>query len=74
MKTVPVRDTQQTKQCVYNISRDCGTCYIGKTSRTLEVSIKEHKYNINQILLKKYKLVQHAGQGHKICWKEAKVL
>jgi hypothetical protein len=41
MKTGLVRDAQQTKQCVYNISRDCGRCYISETSRPLEVLIKE---------------------------------
>jgi hypothetical protein len=75
MKTGPVRDGQQPKQCVYNISFDCGRCYIGETNRTLEVHIKEHKYNLTQSLLEKSKLAQHAyGQGHKICWNEAKVL
>jgi hypothetical protein len=39
IKTGPVRDAQQTKQCVYNIPCDCGRCYIGKTSRPLEVHI-----------------------------------
>jgi hypothetical protein len=46
MKTEPVTDAQQMKQCVYNIPRDCGKCYIGETSRPSEVHIKEHKYNL----------------------------
>jgi hypothetical protein len=37
MKTGPVRDAQQTKQCVYSILCDCGRCYVGETSRPLEV-------------------------------------
>jgi hypothetical protein len=41
----------------------------------LEVCIKEHKYNLTQGLLDKSKLAQHAyEEGHKICWKDAKVL
>jgi hypothetical protein len=72
MKTGPVRDAQQKKQCVYSIPRDCGRCYIGETSRPLEVCIKEHK---TQSLLETSKLAQHVyEEGHKICWKEAKVL
>jgi predicted GIY-YIG superfamily endonuclease len=75
MKTGPVRDIQQTKQCVYSIPCDCGRCYIGETSRPLEVRIKEHNYNLTQGLLEKSKLAQHAyEEGHRICWKEAKVL
>jgi hypothetical protein len=75
VKTRPVRDAQQTKQCVYNIPFDCGWCYIGDTSRPLEVRIKQHKYNLTQGLLEKSKLAQPAyEEGHKICWKEAKVL
>jgi hypothetical protein len=48
---------------------------IGETSRPLEVNIKEHKYNLTQGLLEKSKVAQHAyKEGHKICWKEVKVL
>jgi hypothetical protein len=71
----PVRDAQQTKQCVYSIPCDCGRCYIGATSRPLQVRIKEHNNNLTQGLLEKSELSQHAYEaGHKICWKEAKVL
>jgi hypothetical protein len=74
-ETGPVRDAQQTKQCVYSIPRDCGRCYTGETSRRLEARIKEHKYNLTQGLVEKSKLPQHAcEEGHKICWKEEKVL
>jgi hypothetical protein len=75
MKTGPARETQQTKQCVYNIPCDCGRCYIDETSRFLEVRIKEHKHNLIQGLLENSKLVQHGYQrGHKICRKEVKLL
>jgi hypothetical protein len=75
MKTRPVRDAQETMQCVYSIPFDCGRCYIGEISRPLEVRIKEHIYNLTQRLLEKSKLAQHAyEEGHKICWNEAKVL
>jgi hypothetical protein len=40
MKTGPVRDAQQMKQCVYNIPPDCGRCYIGETGRLLEACIR----------------------------------
>jgi hypothetical protein len=56
MKTGPVRDAQQMKQCVYNIPYDCGRCYIGETSRILEVLFKEHKYILTQGLLEKSEL------------------
>jgi predicted GIY-YIG superfamily endonuclease len=56
MKTGPVRDAQQTKQCMYSIPCDCSRCYIGETSRPLEVRVKEHKYNLTQRLLEKSKL------------------
>jgi hypothetical protein len=67
--------SQQTKQCVYNIPCDCGGCYIGETSRPLQVCIKDHKYNLTQSLIEKSKLVQLASEkGNKLCWKEANVL
>jgi hypothetical protein len=70
------------EQCVYKIPCDCGRCYISETSRPLEIRIEENKYNIEeqkykltQGLLEKSKLAQHVYQeGHKICWKEVKVL
>jgi hypothetical protein len=60
MKTGPVRDGQQPKQCVYNIPCDGGRCYVGETTRPLELCIKEHKYNLTQGLLEKSKLTQYA--------------
>jgi hypothetical protein len=75
MKPGPVRDAQQMEQCVYNVPRDCGRRYIGKSSRPSEVGSKEHKHNLTQRLLRKSKLVQHGyEEGHRLCWKEAKVL
>jgi hypothetical protein len=78
MKTGPVRDAQQTKQCVCvcvclcNIPYGCGRCYIGETSRSLEVRIKKYKYNLTQDFHEKSKLAQHAyEEGHEICWNEA---
>jgi hypothetical protein len=58
MKTGPVRDVQQMKQCVYSIPCGCGRCHIGETGRPLEVHIKEHKYNLTQGLLEKSKLAR----------------
>jgi hypothetical protein len=70
-----VRGAQQMKQCVYNISCDCGRCYISETTRPLEFHIKEHKYNLTQGLHEKSKLAEHVyEEGQKIGWNEAKVL
>jgi hypothetical protein len=75
MKTGPVKDAQQIKQCAYSIPCDCGRCYIGETSRPLEVLIREHKYHLTQSFLEKSKLAQHTYKaGRKICCNEAKVL
>jgi hypothetical protein len=72
MKTGPVRNAQQ---CMYNIPRDGGRCYIGETSRPSEVRMKEHEYNLTQSLLEKSKLAQHDyEEGHKIRWNESEVL
>jgi hypothetical protein len=44
-------------------------------SRPSDVHMKEYKYNLTQDQLEKSKLVHHAyREGHKICWKETKVL
>jgi hypothetical protein len=47
IKTGPLRDAQQMKQCVYNIPCHCDRCYSGKTSRPLDVCIKEYKHNLS---------------------------
>jgi hypothetical protein len=41
-ETGPVRDAQQTKQCVCNIPCDCD-----QISKPLDVHVKEHKYNMS---------------------------
>jgi hypothetical protein len=56
---------------MYNIPCDCGTCYIDKTSRPLELHIKNGKYNLTQGLLEKSKLAQYAyEEGHKYVGKK----
>lgn len=45
MKRNELRDKPQ---CMYRISCKCGREYIGETSRTLGVGIKEHIFNIRQ--------------------------
>jgi predicted GIY-YIG superfamily endonuclease len=59
----------------HSIPCDCGKYYVGETSRSLEVRLKEHRYNLTHGLFEKSKLVQHVyEEGHRICWNEAKVL
>jgi hypothetical protein len=75
VKPGPVRDAKQTKQWVYNIPCEFGRCNVSETRRSLEICIKDHKYNLKEGLLEESKLGQHAyEEGHKICWNEAKVL
>jgi hypothetical protein len=50
-------------------------CYISKTRRPLEVCIEEQEYNLDQGLFEKSILTNmHMKEGHKLCWKEVKVL
>jgi hypothetical protein len=55
-------DTSITSlQCTYSIPCDCDSCDINKTGRTLEVCIKEYRYNLEQGLWEKSKLAQYVG-------------
>jgi hypothetical protein len=73
MKTGPV--ALVTKQCVYNIPCYCDGCYISETNWPLKVCIKEHKYNLKKVCLKKSQLAQYAyKEGYKISCKELQVL
>jgi hypothetical protein len=75
METEPVVETQQTKQCVYSIPCYCSRCYLSETSRPLEVRVTRHKQKATQLMFGKSKLAKHAyKEGHKMCWKQAKVL
>jgi hypothetical protein len=58
--TRPLRDMQQTAQCVYSIPCECGRSYIGETGRPLAVVLREHRHNLKYGLLEKSKLAQRA--------------
>jgi hypothetical protein len=60
---------------VYSIQCDRGICYISEIIRSLEVCIKQQRYNLTLGLLEKSKLAQYMyEEGHRICWEEAKGL
>jgi predicted GIY-YIG superfamily endonuclease len=74
MKTRPERDPQQTAQCVYIISCECGRRYIGETGRPLAVRLRGHRHNLKEGLLEKSKLAQHVyEEGHIVGWDEARI-
>jgi hypothetical protein len=75
MTTRPERDPLQTAQCIYSIPCECGRSYIGETGRRLAVRLREHRHNLQQGLLDKSKLAQHAyEEGHRVGWDDARVL
>jgi hypothetical protein len=75
MKTRPERDPLQRAQCIYSIPCECGRRYIGETSRPLAVRLHEHRHNLQQSLLEKLKLAQHAyEESHRVGWDDARVL
>jgi hypothetical protein len=72
MKTRPERDPQQMAQCIYSIPCESGRRYIGETGRPLAMWLSEHWHNLQQGLLEKSKLAQHAYEdGHRVDWDEA---
>jgi hypothetical protein len=67
MKTRLKRDPQQTAQCMYSIPCECGRSCIGETGRPLAVRLRDHGNNLQQGLLEKSKLAQHAyEEGHRV--------
>jgi hypothetical protein len=75
MKTRPERDPLQTPQCIYSIPCECGRSYIGETSRPLAVRLREHGHKLQEGLLEKSNLAQHAYEvGHGVGWDDARVL
>jgi hypothetical protein len=75
MKTRPERDQLQTAQCMYSIPCECGRSCIGETGSPLAVRLREHRHNLQQGLLEKSKLAQHAYKGgHRVGWDDARIL
>jgi hypothetical protein len=75
MKTRPEREPLQTAQCIYSILCECGRSYIGETGRPLAVRFREHRRSLQQGLLEKSKLAQHAyEEGRTIGWDDARIL
>jgi hypothetical protein len=67
MRTRPEGDPQQTAQCVYSISCECGRTYNGETGRPLAVRLRECRHNLIGGLLEKSKLAQHAyEEGYRV--------
>jgi hypothetical protein len=58
-------DPQQMAQCVYSIPCERGRSYIGETGRPSAVWLHEHRHNLTEGLLEKFKLAQYAfEEGH----------
>jgi hypothetical protein len=75
IKTRPERDPQQTAQCVYSSPCEGGRSYIAETGKPIAVRLREHRHNLQQDLLEKSKVAQHAyEEGHGIGWDEARIL
>jgi hypothetical protein len=75
MKTRPERDPQQTTQCVYSTTCECGRSYISETRRPLALRLREHRHNQKQGLLEKSRLTKHAyEEGRKVGWDEDRIL
>jgi hypothetical protein len=75
MKTMPERGPQQTAQCIYSILTEFGRSYIGETGRPLAVRLREHRHNLQQGIVEKSKLAQHAyEEGHRAGWDDARIL
>jgi predicted GIY-YIG superfamily endonuclease len=75
MKTRTERDPLQKAQCIYCIPCECGRNYIGETDRPLSMRLWQHRHNLQQGLLEKSKLAQHAyEESHRVGWDDAKIL
>jgi hypothetical protein len=52
-------ELREKPRCIYRIPCKCGREYIGETSRTLGVRIKEHICNVRQWYFDRSKLAAH---------------
>jgi hypothetical protein len=62
-------------QCICCIPCECGISYIGETGRPLAVRLREYRHNLEQSLLEKSKLAQHAyEEGNRLGMDNARFL
>ena len=68
-KTRSPNQTQESKNCIYNIPCDCGKRYIGETCRPLQTRINEHKRNTTNREIDKSKIAEHSWEEkHRFQW------
>ena len=74
-KTRPPNQTQESKNCIYNIPCESGKRYIRETCRPLQTRVKEHKQNITNGEIDKSKIAEHSwGQKHRFQWDKASII
>ena len=62
LNSLPPNQTQESKNCIYNIPCECGKQYIGETCRPLQTRLNEveHKRNTTNEEIDKSKLAEHS--------------
>ena len=74
-KIRPPNQTQESKNCIYNIPCECGKRYIGETCRPLQTIINEPKRNTTNGEIDKSKIAEHSWeQEHKFRWDKASII
>ena len=61
-KTRPLNQTQESKNCIYNIACECGKRYIGESCRPLQTRVNEHKRNTTNGEVDKSKIAEHSWE------------
>ena len=69
------KQTQESKNCMYNIPCECGKGYIGETSRPLHTRVNEHKRNTTNGEINKSKIVKLSWeQKHRFQWDKTTII
>jgi len=70
----PIQKEKRTR-VVYEVPCNCGKVYIGKTIRTLETRIKEHKKACREADYSKSAIAEHAWtEHHQVDWDGVRIL
>ena len=74
-KTRPPNQTQESKNWIYNIPRECEKRYIGETCRTLQTRVNEYKRNTTNGEIDKSKIAENSWeQKHRFQWDKASII
>ncbi|XP_067667512.1 uncharacterized protein [Haliotis asinina] len=74
-RCTPTKTTHKPRDCIYKLMCDCGSSYVGETSRPIDIRLKEHRTSVEKSDLKSA-LSEHIvnNPSHYIDWQATTII